>query len=542
MSATVSDPIRGTSEPDRYWTCTNLGEACPDVMSPMCWSIWGDSAEWSWLYSMYAFGVIPKKALVVSPDMNDRGLSCFYGRQAFNVDAIKETMSSLPGVSPDDFERDLMGSVRPDAKKIESSNRRLPVVLAKAPGTAILTGKRIRKLHNRMYAKWVKVVYESDPVSQERPAIERLLEARQDFVDVFSVHCVVRFLFQGGQSGIAAAAAKAGDAALTADLLAGVGGVLETTMTDDLWRLGNHEISEDDFLRKWGYHGPNEGNPYTTSWREDPTPIRYLAAASAVRERPNDRAARSNAAAKKAEQRLLAGTPVLQRPAIRWLLRRMQNTIRTLQIGKAGYLMALDEARAAVKAFGAERVQLGQFDEPDDAFFLTVEECQQLAAGELLNVREIVSVRRATRMEYKNMDLPLSFVGMPTLTQKSDWSAPDILEVTGAASGGGIIEGRARIIEEADDDIDLDPGDVLVCRFTDPGWAPLMALADALVIDIGTSASHGAVVARELGIPFVIGTGNGTRVLREGDRILVDGTTAVVKVLERDIGRELNLA
>ncbi|MFE5700686.1 PEP-utilizing enzyme [Rhodococcus koreensis] len=511
-------------------------------MSPMCWSIWGESAEWSWLYSMYAFGVIPKKALVVSPDMNDRGLSCFYGRQAFNVDAIKETMSSLPGVSPDDFERDLMGSVRPDAKKVESSNRRLPFVLVKAPGTAMRTGRRIRKLHDRMYAKWLKVVYERDPAAQDRPAIERLLEARQDFVDVFSVHCVVRFLFQGGQSGLAAAAEKAGDAALAADLLAGVGGVLETTMTDDLWRLGHHDISEDEFLRKWGYHGPNEGNPYATSWREDPTPIRYLAAASAARERPNDRAARAQDAAKDAERRLLAGTAALQRPVIRWLLKRMQNTIRTLQIGKAGYLMALDEARAAVKAFGAEQVQLGQFDEPDDAFFLTIEECQQLAAGELPNARAIVRARRATRIEYKNMEMPLSFVGMPTLTPKSDWSSADILEVTGAASGGGIVEGRARIVVEADDDIDLDPGDILVCRFTDPGWAPLMALADALVIDIGTSASHGAVVARELGIPFVIGTGNGTRAVREGDRILVDGGAGVVKVLERATGQEATSA
>ncbi|MGW4335000.1 PEP-utilizing enzyme [Rhodococcus koreensis] len=479
---------------------------------------------------------------MVSPDMNDRGLSCFYGRQAFNVDAIKETMASLPGVSPDDFERDLMGSVRPDAKKVESSNRRIPIVLAKAPGTAMRTGKRIRRLHDRMYAKWLKVVYERDPAAQDRPAIERLLEARQDFVDVFSVHCVVRFLFQGGQSGLAAAAEKAGDAALAADLLAGVGGVLETTMTDDLWRLGHHEISEDEFLRKWGYHGPNEGNPYTTSWREDPTPIRYLAAASAARERPNDRAARAQDAAKEAERRLLAGTPALQRPVIRWLLKRMQNTIRTLQIGKAGYLMALDEARAAVKAFGAEQVQLGVFDEPDDAFFLTVEECQQLAAGELPNARAIVRARRATRIEYKNMDLPLSFVGMPTLTPKSDRSSADILEVTGSASGGGIVEGRARIVVEADDDIDLEHGDILVCRFTDPGWAPLMALADALVIDIGTSASHGAVVARELGIPFVIGTGNGTRALREGDRILVDGGAGVVKVLERATDREATSA
>ena len=100
-----------------------------------------------------------------------------------------------------------------------------------------------------------------------------------------------------------------------------------------------------------------------------------------------------------------------------------------------------------------------------------------------------------------------------------------------AASGGGVVVGRARVLLDVNDDIDLEDGDILVCRFTDPSWAPLMSLAEALVIDMGGSASHGAVVARELGIPFVIGTGNGTSVLRDGDRIEVDGRGNTVRVL-----------
>ena len=539
MSSTVSDPIRGTTEPDRYWTSTNLGEACPDVMTPMCWSLWGEPAEVGWLYAMHTFGVVPKKAVVVSEDVNKRGLSCFYGRQAMNVDAVKTTMAALPGVSPDDFERDLMGSVRPDAAKIESSKRRLPVVLAKAPVTALRTGKTVRRQHERMYRKWVATVYDDAP--SDVPAIDRLLEARKDFTDVFSVHCVVRFLFQGGQSGIVDAAAKAGDPGLADQLLAGVGGVLETQMTDDLWRLGNQQISEDDFLRKWGYHGPNEGNPYTISWRENPAPIRSLAAASGSRERPADRAARAQGAAQDAEKRLLQALPATRRPAIRWLLNRMRNVIRTLQIGKANYLMAIDESRAAVRRFGAEQVAAGMLAEQDDAFFLTVEECQELAAGGLGNVREIVEVRRATREEYKNFELPLDFVGMPVPIRAEAGDSVGS-EVTGKASGGGVVEGRARIVVSPDDDVDLDPGDILVCRFTDPGWAPLMALASALVIDIGSSASHGAVVARELGIPFVIGTENGTRVLRDGDLVRVDGGLNVVEVLERASDREASPA
>ncbi|WP_280423577.1 PEP-utilizing enzyme [Nocardia carnea] len=534
MSTTVSDPIRGASEPGRYWTSTNLGEACPEVMTPMCWSIWEGSAELGWLYSMSAFGVIPRKKVVVSPDVNERGLSCFYGRQALNVDAIKQTMAALPGVSADDFERDLMGSVRADAPQFPTSYARLPVLMVKAPWALLQTGKRLRKLHDEMYDKWLSTVYRGADVDTGQRPIDLLVAAREDFIKVFSVHCVVRFVFQGGQSAVAGAAATAGDPTLATALLSGVGDVNETRMADDLWRLGRGQLSEDEFLSSWGYHGPNEGNPYTTVWRENPAPIRALARASADRERPADRAARAQAAGQEAERTLLAATPALKRAGVRWLLRRVRNIVRTLQVGKAGYLMAIDECRWAARKFGAEQVRLGRLQVADDVFFFTVEECRQLDAGELADPQAVVDARKATRAEYKAMVLPLSFRGMPEpIVVDPDIDTDVATELTGAASGGGVVEGRARVVVDPEQDIDLDPGDVLVCRFTDPSWAPLMALAEALVIDIGGSASHGAVVARELGIPYVIGTESGTRVLRDGDHIRVDGAANTVRVLRR---------
>jgi pyruvate,water dikinase len=105
--------------------------------------------------------------------------------------------------------------------------------------------------------------------------------------------------------------------------------------------------------------------------------------------------------------------------------------------------------------------------------------------------------------------------------------------IVGVAGAPGTVEGRARVVIDAAAAAPLEPGDVLVCRFTDPSWAPLFSLADALVIDIGASASHGAIVARELGVPCVIGTTDGTRRIRDGDRLRVDGTAGRVEVLER---------
>jgi pyruvate,water dikinase len=96
-----------------------------------------------------------------------------------------------------------------------------------------------------------------------------------------------------------------------------------------------------------------------------------------------------------------------------------------------------------------------------------------------------------------------------------------------------VVEGRVRVIRDPGRDTDIDVGDILVCESTDPSWVSLMTVAKALVIDIGGMASHGAVIARELGLPCVIGTHTGTRDLRDGDQVRVDGATGVVDVLER---------
>jgi pyruvate,water dikinase len=106
-------------------------------------------------------------------------------------------------------------------------------------------------------------------------------------------------------------------------------------------------------------------------------------------------------------------------------------------------------------------------------------------------------------------------------------------ELTGAAASAGVVEGIARVVASPRDGDELVAGEILVCHTTDPGWAGLMQVSSALVIDVGGPLSHGAIVARELGLPCVIGTRDGTAVLRNGDRISVDGTTGRVLILQR---------
>jgi len=103
--------------------------------------------------------------------------------------------------------------------------------------------------------------------------------------------------------------------------------------------------------------------------------------------------------------------------------------------------------------------------------------------------------------------------------------------VTGFPGAEGIIEGRVRVINTAEVGSQLQPGEVLVTIVTNVGWTPLFPRAAAIVTDVGAPLSHAAIVARELGIPAVVGCGNATMRLHTGDWVRVDGLKGTVEVL-----------
>ena len=104
--------------------------------------------------------------------------------------------------------------------------------------------------------------------------------------------------------------------------------------------------------------------------------------------------------------------------------------------------------------------------------------------------------------------------------------------LTGFAGAAGRVEGLVRCLDSADEGDQLQPGEVLVTTTTNVGWTPLFLRAAAIVTDVGAPLSHAAIVARELGIPAVVGCGNATARLHTGDRVLVDGAHGTVEILE----------
>jgi len=525
----LTDPIRGGSEPDRLWTLTNVGEATPEILSPLCWSLWGHGVEFASRGGLYDFGVLPRSALAVPEDPNQWSTACFFGRQAMNVDRARELAGLLPGMTGDDFERDLLGSVRPEATPTKSDPARLPMVAVKAP--CALAGERWapRRIHDEQIRWWRSTVLAgtwTDPAALLTDSVAR-------FAAAMRVHVRTRLILNVLRAQVESIAARLGRADLVPALLAGYGGVIETALADDVWSVGQGQLDIDEFLRRHGFHGPNEGNVIGQSWREDPKAVLRAAASHVGRpedERPRLRVDRTVAARQRAEAELLAGLGPIRRTMLRQLLRFTGAQVRSVELTKAAFLTAIDGCRAAAIGLGTELAAAGALAQPDDTFYLTTDE---LLGPLPRNVAELVAFRRARREEYRRMEIPTVFTGIPTPVETADAPAYCDQAVHGNPAGTGIFEGTVRVVLDPESDDILDDGEVLVCKFVDPGWTALVSLAGALVTDIGSPASHGAIVARELGIACVVGTGNGTRALRTGDVVRVDGTSGEVAVLAR---------
>jgi pyruvate,water dikinase len=232
---------------------------------------------------------------------------------------------------------------------------------------------------------------------------------------------------------------------------------------------------------------------------------------------------------RRAEQELFGSLPAPRRAAARAVADLAARFIPLRGTGKAAFLQCVDVARAAAAVIG-ETLDL---ERPADVFMLTLPEL--LAPEAPRDVPRLVATRRAIHDEYRGLDIADLFTGAPEpFAVDRPVSGGDGSElVSGAAVSPGVVEGIARVVLDPDVDEPIEPGEILVCRTTDPSWASTMMLASALVIDIGGPISHGAIVARELGIPCVIGTRNGTALIRTGDVLVVDGGRGEVQIRTR---------
>ena len=167
----------------------------------------------------------------------------------------------------------------------------------------------------------------------------------------------------------------------------------------------------------------------------------------------------------------------------------------------------------------------------DAAFFLTLDELKAALRSQPLETLTLVTRRRRAYRGYLRMpDPPHTFTGHPPPAPQP---APTGKHLRGLAASAGVAEGRARVLSGPDQAGLFEGGEILVVGVADVGWSPLFLAANAVVTDLGGPLSHASVVLREYGIPAVVNVQTGTRSIRTGDLIRVDGELGLVEILER---------
>jgi phosphohistidine swiveling domain-containing protein len=201
--------------------------------------------------------------------------------------------------------------------------------------------------------------------------------------------------------------------------------------------------------------------------------------------------------------------------------------------------------RVAVIGIGRKLVEAGALSDPEDVVYLHYNELRRLMADPgAFDAKELVSDRRDDREDaYEKR--PPAWLGTATKNALAFpyaglWGFPERFyagepattgEVKGLAASPGVVEGPARFVASLEEFDQVQAGEILVCRMTNPAWVVLFTKISGLVTEAGGAVSHPAVVAREFGIPAVVGTGNAGERIKTGDRIRVNGATGIVDIL-----------
>lgn len=308
-----------------------------------------------------------------------------------------------------------------------------------------------------------------------------------------------------------------------------------------------------DFLQRYSMRGVGEIDIGRPRWGEDPTPVMqslqsYLRITDP--ERAPDQVFERGAASAKAAVETLAAA--LHKTPGGWLkariLRGMARRVRALaglrELPKFTAVRLMGLVRSALLDSGSELVAVGIFTRPDDIFYLTSSELHQLSIQppspspitQLPDYPAIIAERRQ-RLEREKLRRQVPHVLVSDgrafyerFAPAGETGSDGTQTIQGSPVSAGVVEGLVRVVLDPFH-ANLQPGEILVCPGTDPGWTPLFLAAGGLVMEVGGLITHGSVIAREYGIPAVVGVTHATQRLQTGQHIRVDGTTGKITLL-----------
>ncbi|MGF9874914.1 phosphoenolpyruvate synthase [Bacillus tropicus] len=212
------------------------------------------------------------------------------------------------------------------------------------------------------------------------------------------------------------------------------------------------------------------------------------------------------------------------------MIRKIRNFIGYREYPKYGMINRYFIYKQALLKEAEQLVQSGVIHEVDDIYYLTFEELHEVIRTKKLDY-ELIHKQKNDYKLYEKLTPPRIMTSDgEIITGKYKRENLPVDAIAGLPVSSGLVEGRARVILNMED-ANLEEGDILVTAFTDPGWTPLFVSIKGLVTEVGGLMTHGAVIAREYGLPAVVGVENATKLIKDGQRIRVHGTEGYIEVL-----------
>jgi phosphohistidine swiveling domain-containing protein len=531
------DPSDTTFESDYLWTNMIVGEVFPTATTPSTWSVWGD------FFNMLSMGDIPTiESIAGRPYLNYSLAYSFMLKIMRTQERVMEMIKDSIGVPPTGVEipsfpvpwKTVLFQVLPKEARNQLKKNQLRKA---APAFLRMVRKRCQELKGRieraseveLIALWVE---EIRPMWNEiHPLQDKMNEELNQLTHELKGD-LTKDLGEEQANALLTTISGAGE-------LASLGPLVGLSKV----RLG--ELSREEYSQRYGHRGPHENELAEPRPHEDPNWLdmqleEYVKSPMDVKALFEKRKAESNTILhniaqqlpnRKAQQVNLKAAALVKTNN----LREETRSVLTRIVG-------------VIRAFFLRASELRELD--DGVFFLAIDELIAVLSGDPSSV-EHIPIRRKAYERYRALPPLPAWIRGPF--DPFQWAADpnrreDVFDIhahelppppstnniiQGKPGSAGNVEGLVQRIDRPEEGDQLQAGEILVARTTNVGWTPLFPRAAAVITDIGGSLSHAAIVARELGIPAVVGCGDATIRLNNGDRVRVDGGSGIVEILEK---------
>ncbi len=520
-----------TSSMPRYWSTANLKDNQPGISSELSWSTLEGAVGDAAYAAMGAAGYqMPRGMQVVRR---------FHGRGFFDLTMMQWGFYDAFGLMPAEVIK-VIGGRQPEItvppnpfrggaglRRIIASVRLLRQIWNHPRKAQASIERHLDHQRSLESVDWSRCSF-----AELYAALLRIGQAQEAFIPVFGVANSSYGPWK------LALESLAGDEDLIARLQAGSGAVASAEHGYRLYEIARGESTIEAFLRDFGHRAIFETDAANPRWIEDPSWV--VEQVEAIRRNPPARDPRDAAAEVLREaERETRRRFRWRAPLLLWMGRKLREAMASRENAKSALVSMILPVRRIVLEAGRRLAAAGSIDAPEQMTCLAHADVTCLLRGYWTGAgaRELIADRLSRRERWISEPCPDVIVEEPDgrMAAAPPPSPPDGKFWTGIAISSGIASGPARIVRTPADAAHLQQGDVLIAPSTDPGWTPLFLRASAVVMETGGYLSHGAIVAREYGIPAVANVPGIIDALPDGALVTVDGSTG--RVVPENNGR-----